>query len=135
MFDVEGNYLDAWGSDAVVEPHGMYIDADDVAYMTDLEDHVAMKYSLRGRPVMALGNRGLPSDTGCEELGGKVLRPGEPSTLQREWWTLPRETCTFPTVTATAACTDSPPMASIFSSWGEPGTRRLVNFTCLMPCG
>ena len=78
VFDVEGNYLDAWGSDAVVEPHGMYIDADDVAYMTDLEDHVAMKYNLRGRPVMALGNRGLPSDTGCEELGGKVLRAGEP---------------------------------------------------------
>lgn len=34
-------------------------------YVTDRNDHVALKFRLDGKPLMALGKRGQPSDTGA----------------------------------------------------------------------
>jgi hypothetical protein len=33
VFDREGNYLNAWGSSAIRDPHGIYIGPDDVVYL------------------------------------------------------------------------------------------------------
>ena len=65
VFDSDGNYLDAWGHGAFNSPHGMSI-SDDVVYMTDRDDSVAVAYTLEGRPLLVLGERGVHSDTGCE---------------------------------------------------------------------
>ena len=78
VFDREGNFLSSWGNGAIIFAHGIYIGPDDLIYLTDRDDHVAMAYTLDGRPLMVLGTRGQPSDTGCEEDSGKVLRAGEP---------------------------------------------------------
>ena len=58
VFDKEGNYLNAWGHGAFNSPHGMSI-SDDVIYMTDRDDSVAVAYTLEGRPLMVLGERGV----------------------------------------------------------------------------
>jgi hypothetical protein len=64
VFDRNGTYLASWGSSAIADPHGICI-VDDVIYLTDRNDHVAMKYTLDGKPLMVLGRRGQPSDTGA----------------------------------------------------------------------
>src|SRR3989449_7590375 len=43
VFDREGNYLSSWGSSAITDPHGIAI-INDVIYLTDREDHVALKF-------------------------------------------------------------------------------------------
>ena len=78
VFDREGNYLNSWGSGSMVSPHGIFIDPDDVVYLTDRGAHVAMKYSLDGQLLQTLGTRDQPSDTGCEIDGGTVLRAAGP---------------------------------------------------------
>jgi DNA-binding beta-propeller fold protein YncE len=65
VFDREGRYLGAWGSGAVTDPHGLKI-VDDVVYTTDRSDSVAKSFSLDGKPLLELGQRGVHSDTGCE---------------------------------------------------------------------
>jgi len=64
VFDRDGNYLSSWGSSAIADPHGLSI-INDVIYLTDRNDHVALKYTLDGKPLMILGTRGQPSDTGA----------------------------------------------------------------------
>src|SRR5438552_11066944 len=64
VFDRDGIYLTSWGSGAIADPHGIAI-IDDVIYLTDRNDHVAVKFTLDGRPLMVLGKRGQASDTGA----------------------------------------------------------------------
>ena len=78
VFDREGRYLDSWGDSAIADPHGFFIGPDDVVYLTDRDDHVALRFTLDGKPLGVLGNRGQPSDTGCEEDGGRVVRAAGP---------------------------------------------------------
>jgi DNA-binding beta-propeller fold protein YncE len=78
VFDRNGNFLDSWGTGYVVEPHTMYIGPDDVIYLADRGAHVAMKLSVSGEVLLEVGNRGQPSDTGCFEDEGVVLRAGGP---------------------------------------------------------
>ncbi len=78
VLDRDGNFLDSWGSGYVVEPHTMYIGPDDVIYLADRGAHVAMKLSVNGEVLLEVGNRGQPSDTGCFEDEGVVLRAGGP---------------------------------------------------------
>ena len=71
VFDREGRYLDSWGDSAIADP-------DDIVYLTDRDDHVALRFTLDGKPLGVLGQRGQPSDTGCEEDGGRVVRAAGP---------------------------------------------------------
>src|ERR1700739_1534842 len=63
VFDRSGKYLGAWGSGEVTDPHGLKIIGDTV-YTTDRSDSVAKSFTLDGKPLLALGTRGHPSDTG-----------------------------------------------------------------------
>jgi hypothetical protein len=65
VFDRAGKYLAAWGSGEVTDPHGLKI-VDDVVYTTDRSDSVAKSFTLDGKPLLLLGERGVHSDTGCE---------------------------------------------------------------------
>src|ERR1700726_1282460 len=65
VFDREGQYLGAWGSGEVTDPHGLKIVGDTV-YTTDRIDSVAKSFTLDGKPLLELGERGVHSDTGCE---------------------------------------------------------------------
>ena len=83
VFDRDGNYLDAWGHGAFNSPHGMSI-SDDVVYLTDRDDSVVVSYTLEGRPLMVLGERGVHSDTGCEGAGDMVPRAAGPFNYPTE---------------------------------------------------
>src|SRR5205807_6748497 len=77
VFDRDGSYLGSWGSSAIKDPHGIAI-INDVIYLTDRDDHVALKFTLDGKPLLVLGERGKASDTGCTKDGGRVLRAAGP---------------------------------------------------------
>jgi hypothetical protein len=77
VFDRNGKYVNAWGSGAVKDPHGIRI-VDDVVYTTDRKDHVAMTFTLEGKPLQTIGKRGVHSDTGCEKSPYIVLKAAGP---------------------------------------------------------
>jgi DNA-binding beta-propeller fold protein YncE len=82
VFDREGKYLGAWRSGEVTDPHGLKI-VDDVVYTTDRSDSVAKSFSLDGKPLLTLGQRGVHSDTGnvtnwlAERAAGPFNHPTE----------------------------------------------------------
>ena len=88
VLDSDGNYLNSWGISAFNLPHGFCI-VDDVIYLTDREDSVCLKYTLDGKPLMVLGDRGIHSDTGCEEPGELVPRPAGPFNYPSEMYPSP----------------------------------------------
>jgi len=77
VFDRDGTYLGSWGIGAVKEAHGLKI-VGDIAYTTDRPDSVAVAFTLDGRPLLVLGNRGVHSDTGCTSSPWLAVRPGGP---------------------------------------------------------
>ena len=80
IFDRGGNFLDSWGAGVITDPHGICIH-DDIVYLTDRSDSVALKFTLEGKPLQILGDRGVHSDTGGERPGDLVPRAaGYPKT-------------------------------------------------------
>lgn len=77
VFDRDGNYLGAWGSGEVTDPHGLKIVGDTV-YTTDRSDSVAKSFTLEGKPLLRLGTPGVHSDTGCEGPPWLALRAAGP---------------------------------------------------------
>src|SRR5258708_31648467 len=83
VYDSEGKYLGAWGSGEVTDPHGLKI-VDDVVYTTDRSASVAKSFTLDGKVLLALGQRGVHSDTGnvgtnwlAERAAGPFHHPPE----------------------------------------------------------
>jgi DNA-binding beta-propeller fold protein YncE len=65
IYDREGRFLDSWGEGQfTLRTHGMYIDKNDVMYLTDEAVHKVERYTLDGKKLLTLGT-GEPSDTGC----------------------------------------------------------------------
>ena len=77
IFDRDGNYLSSWGNGNFVSPHGLFI-KDDIVYVTDREGSTAMRYTLDGKPLQIIGEHGVYSDTGCEEIGAVCPRSAGP---------------------------------------------------------
>jgi NHL repeat len=77
VFHRDGSYLGAWGSGAVRDPHGLKI-VDDVVYTTDRSDSVVRSFTLDGKPLLELGQRGVHSDTGCTGSPWLALRAAGP---------------------------------------------------------
>ena len=64
VFDRNGTYLGSWGAGEVTDPHGLKI-VNRIVYTTDRSDSVAKSFTLDGKPLLELGQRGVHSDTGC----------------------------------------------------------------------
>jgi DNA-binding beta-propeller fold protein YncE len=83
VFDRDGRFRRAWGAGAFANPHGIFI-ANDIVYLTDREDSVCLTYTLDGKPLSVLGQRGVHSDTGCEKPGELVPRAAGPFNYPTE---------------------------------------------------
>ena len=120
VFDPEGNFLSSWGNGVFSSPHGIFIE-NDIVYVTDRDDSVALKFTLDGRPIQILGQRGVHSDTGCERPGDLVPRAAGPFNYPTE---------IVPSPSGDLYVTDGYRNARVhrfagdghlISSWGEPG--------------
>jgi DNA-binding beta-propeller fold protein YncE len=84
VFDREGNLINCWGDDFFNRAHGSCIGPDHSIYCTDDKHHIVAKFSLNGKLLMTLGEKGKASDTGyiqtfdLWESLGKIVRSAPP---------------------------------------------------------
>ena len=83
IFNPDGEYIGSWGLNAISNPHGIFI-KDDIVYITDREDSVCLRYTLDGKPLQVIGERGVHSDTGCEVPGTVCPRSAGPFNYPAE---------------------------------------------------
>ncbi len=120
VFDSEGNYVDSWGIGAFNLPHGFCI-VDDVIYLTDREDSVCLKYTLDGKPLMVIGERGVHSDTGCEEAGALVPRAAGPFNFPSEMFPAPSGDIYVSDGYRNSRVHRFSGDGRLIASWGQPG--------------
>jgi DNA-binding beta-propeller fold protein YncE len=120
VFDREGNYLNRWGIGAITDPHGITI-VDDIVYITDRSDHVAVKYTLDGKPLQVIGQRGVHSDTGCEKPGDLVPRAAGPFNYCTEMYPSPSGDIYISDGYRNARVHRFSRDGQLIQSWGQPG--------------
>ena len=121
VFDREGNYLNSWGSGLLPEPHTLFIDSDDVIYVPDRVAHVAMKFTVDGEPLLEIGNRDQPSDTGATEPESEVLRAGGPFNMPTRLSPSPSGDLYVSDGYKNCRVHRFSPDGKLISSWGTPG--------------
>ena len=131
VFDDSGNYIRSWDSGEITDPHGFHI-ADDVVYVADRTDSVVLKCTLEGKILQTVGQRGKPSDTGCEKRGDLVLRAAGPFISVQTFPSTFRRSFMYLTGIAIAGFTDSQEMVNSLPPGGSRARRSLTNFTFLI---
>ena len=121
VFDRDGNYLTSWGIGAITDPHGLSI-ADDIVYLTDRSDCVAMTFTLEGKPLQVIGKRGVPSETGCDKPGGVVPHAAGPFNYPTEMVSSPSGEIYVSDGYQNARVHRFTGDGQLINSWGEPGT-------------
>lgn len=123
IFEPDGTFVNSWGKNLFVRPHGITIGPDDCVYCTDDLDHTVHKFTPDGELLMTLGTSGRPSDTGATSIDYRTIRHSGPPFY-------------FPTNVAIAAdgdlyISDGYGNARVHrfsadgklkNSWGTPGT-------------
>ncbi len=120
IFDRQGNYLGSWGINAITNPHGIFI-KDDIVYITDREDSVCLRYTLDGKPLQILGERGVHSDTGCEIPGELCPRSAGPFNYPAELVPSPSGDMYVADGYRNARVHRFAADGQFKSSWGQPG--------------
>ena len=120
IFDRGGNFLDSWGAGVITDPHGICIH-DDIVYLTDRSDSVALKFTLEGKPLQILGDRGVHSDTGGERPGDLVPRAAGPFNYPTELVPSPSGDLYVSDGYRNARVHRFSGDGRLISSWGEPG--------------
>lgn len=65
VFDADGERINTWGEGHFSDrPHGMGLDTDGNIYCTDDGNHTVTKFSPDGEPLMVLGTKDQPTETG-----------------------------------------------------------------------
>lgn len=120
VFDREGNYLSCWGIGVFAEPHGFNI-KDDIVYVTDRTDSVALTFTLDGKPLQIIGKRGVHSDTGCEVPGELVPRAAGPFNYPTELVRAPSGDLYVTDGYRNSRVHRFSSEGALISSWGQPG--------------
>src|SRR6201996_140673 len=120
VFDRDGKYLGAWGTGEVSDPHGLKI-VDDVVYTTDRSDSVAKSFTLDGKPLLELGQRGVHSDTGCTRAPWLAERAGGPVTHPTEMMAHPNGDIYVTDGYRNARVHRFTAAGKLVTSWGAPG--------------
>ncbi len=62
VYDPSGKLVQMFGDGELKMVHGLRIDSDNNIWVTDIEHHVAIKYSPSGKVLLTLGKRGVAGD-------------------------------------------------------------------------
>ncbi len=120
VFDRDGNFLNSWGLGAIADPHGMTI-TNDIVYITDRRDSVAVKFTLDGKPLQVIGERGVYSDTGCERAGDLVPRAAGPFNYPTEMVPSPSGDIYVSDGYRNSRVHRFDADGRLINSWGQPG--------------
>jgi len=120
VFDRRGNYLRSWGIGAITHPHCITI-VNDIVYITDRDDSVAVIFTLEGKPLQVIGKRGVHSDTGCERPGDLVPRAAGPFNYPTEMAPGPSGDLYVTDGYRNCRVHRFTRDGQLMNSWGEPG--------------
>jgi DNA-binding beta-propeller fold protein YncE len=120
IFDKNGTYVGSWGSSVFADPHGINI-VNDVIYVTDRNDHVALKFTLDGRPLMVVGERGKASDTGATKDIELPPRSAGPFNKPTEMMVAPSGDLYVSDGYRNSRVHRFSSGGALLDSWGEPG--------------
>lgn len=62
IFNREGEFIDSWGEDVLIDAHGIYIDGDDNVYCIERDNHCIFKFNNKGELLMTIGTPGKPAE-------------------------------------------------------------------------
>ena len=127
VFDKNGTFLGSWGSSAFADPHGINI-VDDVIYVTDRNDHVALKFTLDGKPLMVLGTRGQASDTGATKDIELPPRSAGPFNKPTEMMVAPSGDLYVSDGYRNSRVHRFSSQGALLDSWGKPGKEEPGEF-------
>jgi hypothetical protein len=112
VFDREGNFLRSWGEGMFPRAHGIYIDADDMLYLTDDGDHTFRKCTPEGKVLLTIGIPGKPAP----------YMSGEPFHRCTHTALSPKGELYISDGYGNARVHKYSPDGKLLFSWGEPGT-------------
>ena len=95
--------------------------ADDIVYITDRSDSVAVSFTLDGRPIQVIGERGVYSDTGCERAGDLVPRAAGPFNYPTEMVPSPSGDIYVSDGYRNSRVHRFSKDGQLIQSWGQPG--------------
>jgi peptidylglycine monooxygenase len=61
VFDHDGNFLTGWGSQRLLDAHGIFVGPDDHLYVCNRDEHEVLKLTPEGKIELVLGWRGRPA--------------------------------------------------------------------------
>jgi DNA-binding beta-propeller fold protein YncE len=112
VFDREGNFLSTWGQGIFPRAHGIFIDADDMLYLTDDGDHTVRKCTPEGKVLFTIGIPGKPAP----------FMSGEPFHRCTHTALSPKGEIYVSDGYGNARVHKYSPDGKLLFSWGEPGT-------------
>lgn len=62
VFDKDGKFLRSWDDEHIKQPHGLRIDRHNNIWITDIANHVVLKFDRSGKRLMVLGKKGKSGD-------------------------------------------------------------------------
>jgi DNA-binding beta-propeller fold protein YncE len=127
VFDRDGHYLSSWGTSTFTDPHGINI-VDDFIYVTDRDDHVALKFTLDGKPLMVLGTRGQASDTGATRDIELPPRSAGPFNKPTEMMVAPSGDLYVSDGYRNSRVHRFSSQGALLDSWGQPGKQEPGEF-------
>ena len=62
VFDRDGKFVRSWGDDHIKTAHGLRIDPDGNVWVTDIGNHLVLKFDPEGKVLLSLGQKGRAGD-------------------------------------------------------------------------
>ena len=112
VFDRDGNFLSHWGEGIFPRAHGIFIDAEDMLYLTDDGDHTVRKCTPEGKILFTIGIPGKPAP----------FMSGEPFHRCTHTALSPKGEIYISDGYGNARVHKYTPEGKLLFSWGEPGT-------------
>ncbi len=81
VFQPDGQFVEAWGQDCFVRPHGILAAADGTLYLTDDLGHRVAQYTVAGKFLRNIGPTEVPSDTGVRGFDYRSIVASGPYNL------------------------------------------------------
>jgi DNA-binding beta-propeller fold protein YncE len=110
VFDRAGHYLRSWGDDQIQTAHGLRIDHAGHVWVTDIGNHLVMKFSAEGKLLLSLGKKG--------EAGATADRFNKPTDVA----VTPGGDCYVADGYGNARVVKFSPEGRFLLQWGRKGT-------------
>ena len=121
IFDREGNFLNSWGENLFVRPHGLFLAPDDSVYIVDDWGHRISRFTPDGELMMTIETSSQPADTGYVRGLEEVTRSGPPFNEPTGCALSPEGDLYVSDGYGNARVHKFTPEGELMLSWGEPG--------------